>query len=235
MVAGPAISQHNASNYTLEICIQSVVALLVTDGLARMQSTTSQLWLWHGLAEEYLLGARGSSYVNYSTPAEVATIIQDFSHKTPDSIPRFSIDILQYGYGYGLRGSKGILIATAILLTYVLVAFNHMVVVIIGGWSSDTWSTPGELIALAANSSPTKLLQNTCAGIEDPKTWTRIVSVQETSEAHLEIVFDAEARRNGDEEIPRDNQSIEMQEGQPNINRLETRVRRRDMGLLNNE
>jgi len=102
-----------------------------------------------------------------------------------------------------------------------------MVVVVIGGWSSDTWGTPGELIALSANSSPTKLLQNTCAGIEGPKTWTRIVSVQETSEAHLEIVFDAEVRRKEDEEIPRDNQSIEMQEGQPNINKLESRVRRR--------
>ncbi|KAH8766390.1 hypothetical protein F5882DRAFT_442895 [Hyaloscypha sp. PMI_1271] len=185
--------KNNASNHTLlEICIQSVVALIVTDGLARMQSTTSQLWLWHGLAEEYFLGATESSYVKY-----------------------------------GLRGSKGILIATVILLTYVLVAFINMVVVVIGGWSSNTWSTPGELIALSANSSPTKLLQNTCAGIEDPKTWTRIVSVQETSEAHLEIVFDAEVRRKEDEEIPRDNQSIEMQEGQPNINRLESRVRRR--------
>jgi hypothetical protein len=153
--------KNNASNHTLlEICIQSVVALFVTDGLARMQSTTSQLWLWHGLAEEYFLGATESSYVKYSTPAEVVTVTQDFFHKTPDSIPRFSIDILQYGYG--LRGSKGILIATVILLTYVLVAFIHMVVVVIEGWSSNTWGTTGELIALSANSSPTKLLQNTC-------------------------------------------------------------------------
>jgi hypothetical protein len=93
-----------------------------------------------------------------------------------------------------MQASRGIYIATAILLVYVLAALVHMAVMIIGGWSSDTWSKPGELIALAVNSSLTKLLQNTCAGIEDPEMWTRIVSVQETSEAHLEIVFDEERR-----------------------------------------
>jgi hypothetical protein len=105
---------------------------------------------------------------------------------------------------------------------YVLVALIHMATIIIGGSSSNAWNRPGELIALAVNSTPTKLLENTCAGIEDPKTWTRIMSVQETGEAHLETVFDKDRRSIVDSE----SQGVEIIEGQSTTNSWENKVRR---------
>ncbi|KAF8855781.1 hypothetical protein BDZ45DRAFT_488463 [Acephala macrosclerotiorum] len=213
------------ANYTLlNICLESTMALFIADGLARMQRTTSQIWFWQDMVTTYSQDAiHYQSNEAYTTPAEVSALLEGEQNE----FPRLTIDILQYGYGYGLQGSTVIYIAAAILLVYVAFALVHMAIVITGGWSSDTWGNPGELIALAVNSSPTKLLQNTCAGIEDPKMWTRIVSVQETTEAHLEIVFDERVdRRRGNEgwEPTRD---IELQEGQNYGTKLEDSVRRR--------
>ncbi|CZR56099.1 uncharacterized protein PAC_05987 [Phialocephala subalpina] len=213
------------ANYTLlNICLESTMALFIADGLARMQSTTSQIWLWQDDVTTYSQGSIHYQHnESYATPTEVSALLKGEQNE----FPRFTINILQYGYGYGLQGSTIIYIAAAILLVYVIFALVHVAIVITGGWSSDTWTNPGELIALAVNSSPNKLLQNTCAGIEDPKVWTRIVSVQETTEAHLEIVFDEKVGRERGNEAWEPPQDIELQEGQSYGMALEDRLRRR--------
>jgi hypothetical protein len=123
------------------------------------------------------------------------------------------LEIYRYGYGYGLSGSTSIYIAAAILLIYVAVALVHIAFMVGVGWSSFAWTRPTELIALAVNSTPSRLLQNTCAGIEDRKIWTHILSVKETTEAHLEIVFEEE-KRMVVEEMGAEGQSMELEEGQ---------------------
>lgn len=211
---------------TMDVCLESVIALFVADGLARMQGTTNRFCFWRGNGELFTVDSHLSGY-DSSTLEEVVADHELWLNTTQDAIPRFTLEVMQYGYGYGFQGSKGIYIATVILLIYVLVALIHTAVLIIGGWSSNTWSKPGELIALAVNSSPSKLLQNTCAGIENSKLWNQIVFVRETSEAHLEIVFEEETERNVDEETPYDKQSIKTQEAQLQTDELDLKVRRR--------
>jgi hypothetical protein len=156
-------------------------------------------------------------------PWDIAGILKWWLGGTEDELPHFTLAIYQYGYGYGMQGSRGIYVATAILLIYVLVALIHIAIVIIGGWSSDAWSTPGDVIALAVNSSPTKLLQNTCAGIGDSNIWTHIVSVEETSEAHLEIMFEKQIGvRKEDQDL--ETRGIPLQQVQSNAGE---RVRKR--------
>jgi hypothetical protein len=175
----------------VEDCMEASMALFLADAMARVQASTMQMWMWQG----YLgLDGGGEEYNTTKIPgnslAEITPIFESWLNNTPNDMTKFSLEIYQYGYGYGMKGSNGIYVAVAVLLIHVVFALAHVIIIMTGGWSSGAWNNPGELIALAVNSSPSKLLQNTCAGIEDPKTWTRIVSVRETTEAHLEIIFE---------------------------------------------
>lgn len=57
------------------------------------------------------------------------------------------------------------------------------------GVSSTAWDSTAELVALAMNSSPTKVLQNTCAGIVGRQAFSTSVRVLTTNPGHLELVF----------------------------------------------
>lgn len=57
------------------------------------------------------------------------------------------------------------------------------------GVSSTAWDSVGELVALTVNSSPTKILQNTCAGIVGRQALKTPVRVLATTPGHLELVF----------------------------------------------
>ena len=49
------------------------------------------------------------------------------------------------------------------------------------------------MIALGCNSMPAEKLRNTCASIESISTWKKTVVVRETSDDHLELVFEDES------------------------------------------
>lgn len=206
-------------------CLEGAMGLFIADGLARMQLRTGQLWIWNGDGIQYSFGnysITNRSNTILDTPTEVSHFIESQLGKKEGELVQFKIDILQYGYAYGLHGT-GIYIAMAILFTHVIFAIIHITTTITGGWSSRAWNNPGELIALAMNSSPTKLLQNTCAGIEDKAIWTRIMSVRETTEAHLEIVLHDEGRIK-DEAAFAKTAGMEMNEGSEGTRGLSKRV-----------
>ncbi|KAF4629375.1 hypothetical protein G7Y89_g8771 [Cudoniella acicularis] len=164
-----------------------------------------------------------SSEATYNTSTAITNTMRPWLIGSQDLIVILDLDIYQYGYGYGMNGT-GIYIAATILLIYVVLTLIHMAVMIFGSWSSNAWSTPGELIALAVSSSPTDLLYNTCAGIEDPKTWNWIVQVQETKEAHLELVFNEQIDRIKDKEAHNERQSIESQGEQSSTSEQEKMI-----------
>ena len=80
-------------------------------------------------------------------------------------------------------------IAVSVLLIYCMYALSHLVYTIYSGVSSNAWDSIPELVALAVNSSPSKELLNTSAGIERLDTFRRSVNVRALND-HLEIVFD---------------------------------------------
>ncbi|THV49264.1 hypothetical protein BGAL_0204g00190 [Botrytis galanthina] len=103
------------------------------------------------------------------------------------------IDIQQWrnGYSYSLTGSTRRL-AFGILLVHILFALIHTTLLIYIGWSCNILKSLCEIVALAINSSPTPILENTCVGIARLDTYKHIVEVREVSEQHLGLVLAGE-------------------------------------------
>jgi hypothetical protein len=84
-----------------------------------------------------------------------------------------------------------VIIAMAVLLLHFVLVLGHVCVVLVGRpWTSNAWSSLGELLALAVQSTPTDLLMNTGAGIDQGATWKLGTCVREAQdEGRLELVF----------------------------------------------
>jgi hypothetical protein len=97
------------------------------------------------------------------------------------------------GYAHGHSGVP-VKIALGVLIVYVLLALGFVFYTIITGQSELTWGSIAELTALALNSSPTRAMKNTSAGISQVETFRRTVSVREVEQHHrLELVFDQDS------------------------------------------
>jgi hypothetical protein len=60
-------------------------------------------------------------------------------------------------------------------------------------WTSESWSSIGQLLALALNSRPNwENLANSCAGVNLTQTWGQTVKIREVDDDHLEIVVGQE-------------------------------------------
>lgn len=75
------------------------------------------------------------------------------------------------------------------MLAYSVLVLGHIIYSAISGVSSTAWDSVAELAALGMNSSPTKFLQNTCAGIVGRQAFNTPVRILVTTPGHLELVF----------------------------------------------
>ena len=80
------------------------------------------------------------------------------------------------------------------MFCYCLLAFGHTIYLLTTGLSSNAWDTAAEVVALAMNSTPTKFLENTCAGIFAVETFKTKVRAMVTDsgngiDEHVELVF----------------------------------------------
>ena len=118
---------------------------------------------------------------------------------------KLEVDTTVSGYSYSTRGNAPKL-AIAFLLLYCILVVIHLTYAGVSGISSTSWDSVAEVTALAANSTPTKELQNTCAGITEHRIFELPVRVlvspdKEGEGEHLEMVFgnvddgEAEKRR----------------------------------------
>lgn len=110
----------------------------------------------------------------------------DLGNYTPVNIRQW-----RNGYSYSLQGSTRRL-ALAILLIHILFALIHSTLLLWIGWSCNILKSLYEVVALAINSSPTPILENTCAGITRLDTYKHIVKVREVFEQHLSLVLEGE-------------------------------------------
>lgn len=104
------------------------------------------------------------------------------------------------GWAYTIQGNATKLSVT-VMMTYCVLAFAHIIYLGMSGISSTAWDSIAEIVALAMNSSPTKHLQNTCAGVLGIKTFQTPVRIMVTNEGsgkdeHLELVFGDEEQGN---------------------------------------
>lgn len=109
-------------------------------------------------------------------------------HAACDTCLVLEIENSVYGWLYTASETTTIL-AITVMLAYCLLVLGHIIYYTIFGVSSSAWDSIAELVALAMNSSPTKTLQNTCAGIIGLKALKSPVRVLVTSPGHLELVF----------------------------------------------
>lgn len=93
-----------------------------------------------------------------------------------------------YGWMYTSRETTTKL-AIVVMLTYCFLVFAHVIYSAVSGISSTAWDSAAELVVLAMNSSPTEILQNTCAGVVGRKAYETRVRVLKTNDKHLELVF----------------------------------------------
>lgn len=93
-----------------------------------------------------------------------------------------------YGWMYTTRETTTRL-SIIVMFTYCILVSAHVLYSLISGISSTAWDSFAEFVALAMNSSPTELLQNTCAGIVGKSVFKTPVKIRITTKNHLELVF----------------------------------------------
>jgi hypothetical protein len=168
-----ADDRNTARPYTHEALISSLIA----NGLSHVAGPFEQ-WQW---------GKWDNSHFQWRHIDEWSGE-ERTSSQPPGIVLTFHGHLM--GYAWSLDGT-GIKIAVPILIIYCLYTTVYVLYTFITGRSSQAWDTISGLVALAMNSRPTEVLENTSAGISQTDTFRNLVSVREVVDRNerLELVF----------------------------------------------
>lgn len=75
------------------------------------------------------------------------------------------------------------------MFLYCILVLGHIIYCAVTGISSTAWDSAADLVALAMNSSPAHVLQNTCASIIGRRALMSPVRLLVREPGHLELVF----------------------------------------------
>jgi hypothetical protein len=178
----------SASDDSYPAVFEGILAMTFTDGLARLgnkaslqgslkeagnnvgnEMPTDGLWV-----DEWMRCGNAFQIDEQKSQAERWTQL------------RMETQVNGYAYSFDSITTK---IAIIILMLHASLAVCHSIYEMMSGLSSSSWDSVAELLALAMNSSPTKTLQNTCAGISQLATMKLLVRVVATKVDHLELDF----------------------------------------------
>jgi hypothetical protein len=95
----------------------------------------------------------------------------------------------RHGYGYGLSTLTK-KFAAAVLLGQAAIVLATVAALALSKRVSSSWSSVGELVALAIDSNPTPWFKNTGAGISRSETWKEKVMVRVGDGERLQMVFE---------------------------------------------
>ena len=197
--------------------IRDVLAAMISNGLSRVGFESSL----QGSVKTRTSGD-GKSWIdgNYWLSGK-GNVFEIDSEQSKDWV-KLHVDSRLQGYAYNTETIPPRL-AIAVLIIYCTIALAHLVYLSITGTgsvdnlvslddqpltlcaiigiSSTCWDSIAEVAALAMNSTPTKALRNTCAGIKELHTFqllTRVivVPVSEGEGEHLELLLGNEAADN---------------------------------------
>ena len=168
---------------------QIILAGMLANGLSRI-GATSQL---QGNAKQVVepdgsLGLDG----NYWFSGKGNNVFQVDPAQPKDWV-KFRVSSTVQGYAYNTHESTS-KVAISFLLAYCVVAIAHILYSGISVISSTCWDSIAEVTALAVNTTPTRALRNTCAGITEMNIFKLPVRVLAMRDAegdgeHLELVF----------------------------------------------
>lgn len=179
----------NAQPRNVAALTQMILAGMVANGLSKI-GATSQL---QGNAKQVVepdgsLGLDG----NYWFSGKGNNVFQVDPAQAKDWV-KFRVSSTVQGYAYNTHKSTS-KVAISFLLAYCVVAIAHILYSGISGISSTCWDSIAEVTALAVNTTPTRALRNTCAGITEMNIFKLPVRVLAMRDAegdgeHLELVF----------------------------------------------
>ena len=179
----------NAQPQSMAAIAQIILAGMVANGLSRI-GATSQL---QGNARQVVepdgsIGLDG----NYWFAGKGNNVFQVDPAETKGWL-KFRVSSTVEGYAYNTHEPTS-KVAISILLAYCVVAVAHIFYAGISGISSTCWDSIAEVTALAVNTTPTRALRNTCAGITEMNIFKLPVRVLAMRDAegdgeHLELVF----------------------------------------------
>ena len=119
----------------------------------------------------------------YDDPAQAIAALSNWT--------RLDIVFSRYGYGYGISTVTK-RFAAAVLLGQAAIALATVAAQALSNGISSSWSSVGELVALATNSEPTRRLHNTGAGVSRLDTWKEKVMVRATRGEQLQMILEGD-------------------------------------------
>jgi hypothetical protein len=194
-VAGVVVTDDVARRQRAKL-VSTVLAGVVTDGLARNVGDGSYPFSapFFLLPNKTADGTLQGRFVFTSATGGEDEPLNTTNIADTAKWLRLNPTFQRYGYGYHWRGSRTTQFGISVLLVHLVVAIAHMAYVLREiMWKHrglpGAWETITEFFALAVNSGPSEKLRNTCAGINESRTWNELVAVREASEGHLEMVL----------------------------------------------
>lgn len=168
-------SMFNPANLNDRALLEMILAVLLTDGLSRLNSVVNYVapspnpgsWYLNQLykSSSYMTSIVTSDGKAFDPPADRSRV-----HEL-----RASITLT--GYAYRASSTTDFL-SIAVVAVYALLACAHMVCALVNPVTSSAWDTATELVALCQNSPPAPVLRNTSAGIASRATYKRVVRLR---------------------------------------------------------
>jgi hypothetical protein len=163
---------------------ERLLASLIANGMSHAAGATQ---IWTPFSDTY----SSHDWIKMGSEAD-----DDNVHRNPPGIVLAFHGHLS-GYAWSLDGIP-IKLALAILLLYCVYTIPYVLYTFITGRSSMSWRSISELTALAINSTPTKELKRTSAGIKQTDTFRKLINVREVEENdRLELVFKEDEEKRG--------------------------------------
>ncbi|KAL9617461.1 MAG: hypothetical protein Q9160_007724 [Pyrenula sp. 1 TL-2023] len=164
-----------------EVIVESIITLMVVNGLGRASYNIDMAGMekepesqfFKELVSKTALGWGGHAYdIDPGQLSNVTTLVAQ---------------VTVNGYAYSHKGLVQC-VAIAVLGVYCLFALTHFFYSGLTGWTSNSWDSAPEVVALAMSSQPSKKLENTGAGIQTVELYEEKVQIKARDD-HLEIVF----------------------------------------------
>ena len=204
------LSEWNDDHGFVEGITESVLTLLMTNGLSRISSSATLQGQLNGRPNDEFDQSCGRWCLDIMPKADQVfgyggDIINLSGIPDPSKLSNFTVHVDINGYAYNMRGATTVL-SCAVLILYCLLAGVHIVFVLIKRSNSNAWESVAEVTALAMQSQPTEVLKNTCAGIYTTSVFSNLVKVVRRGSHldHLELDFGDHGTGYGDPLVEND-------------------------------
>ena len=173
---------------TIPYRVSTVLGMYLTEALASIQLNNSLVY--HNYVNaNYVLQMDNIDDGNFPYPGSPNLSFPDYANS--QGFPEVQITIERYGYGWSFRDIP-IKLATVVLVSQILVSLAHLIVIVSGRWTCESWTSMGQMLVLALTSLPPKSLGNTSAGVACLSTWKKGLKVRKLRDMRLQLVLDGD-------------------------------------------